>query len=182
VRLILFTLIVSTTIGLLSGRGLRDFPSVRPRWWWLAFLGVALQLVPLTGALGTAAVLGSFVALIVFATANLRAPGFVPILLGLLLNALVISANQGMPVTRHALAASNQAETLTDLVRNGGTKHHLADEGTALLPLGDVIPIGSPVDQAISIGDVLIHLGGAWFMVAAMPRRQRRIAETKPVT
>jgi hypothetical protein len=126
------------------------------------------------------ALLASFVALGVFTVANVRAPGFVPILAGLALNALVIAANGGMPVTEHALIASNQASTMSDLVRSGGAKHRLADEDTVLLPLGDVIAIGTPIDQAISMGDLLVHLGVAWFVIGAMPRR-RRAAEASPV-
>jgi hypothetical protein len=179
-RLILFTLTASTAIGLVAGGTVRDFPAVRVRWWWLALLGVALQFLPLSGAAGAVALLASFTALGVFAVANVRAPGFVPILVGLSLNAAVIGVNGGMPVTQHALIASNQAATVTDLVRSGGAKHHLADDDTVLLPFADIIPIGTPIDQAISVGDVAVHLGVAWFMVGAMPRR-RRAAEARPV-
>jgi hypothetical protein len=172
VRLILLTVTASIAVGLLVGHGVRGFPAIRPRWVWIAFAAVLAQLVPLTGAAGAAVLFASFAALLVFAAANVRLPGFAPILLGLALNASVIVANQGMPVTRDALVASNQSATLTALIRDGGSKHHLADDDTRLLVLADTIPVGSPIDQAISIGDVLVHLGVAWFIVAAMPRRQ----------
>jgi len=61
------------------------------------------------------------------------------------------------------------------LIADGGAKHHLADGGTILLPLADVIPLGDPLDLAISVGDVIVQLGAAWFIVSAMPRRQPRI-------
>jgi hypothetical protein len=172
VRLILLTVTASIAVGLLVGHGLRGFPAVRPRWGGLAFAAVLAQLLPLAGAPGAAVLVASFAALLAFAAANVRLPGFAPILLGLALNAAVIVANQGMPVTRDALVGSNQSETLTALVRDGGSKHHLADGDTRLLPLADAIPVGSPVDQAISVGDVFVHLGVAWFIVAAMPRRR----------
>jgi hypothetical protein len=85
-------------------------------------------------------------------------------------------------VTRNALEGSNQSATLDELIASGGAKHHLADERTVLLPLGDVIPLGAPLDQAISVGDVCVELGAAWFIVGSMPRRQPRIVETKAAT
>jgi hypothetical protein len=172
-RLILLTVLVALAAGFLTGGTLREFPTVQTRWWWLALVGVAMQFVTGGGALETALLLGSFVVLLAFVALNLRAPGFALILLGLVLNAAVITANQGMPVTRHALVASGQSETLPELAADGdGQKHFLADDDTLLLPLGDVIPIGSPVRQAISIGDICVHLGIAWFIVMAMRRRE----------
>jgi len=171
-RLILLTVLAAVAIGTLAGGSLRAFPTVRIRWWWLALAGVAMQYVVVGGALALTLLLGSFAVLIVFALRNVRAPGFALVLVGLALNATVIGANQGMPVTRAALVASGQAETLPDLAADeDGRKHLLADDDTLLLPLGDVIAIGGPVRQAISVGDICVHLGIAWFIVAAMRRR-----------
>jgi Family of unknown function (DUF5317) len=182
-RLIMFTVVAATVAGLLAGGTLRDFPSVKLRGAWLALAGVVLQFIPLGGAIGTALLYASFVALIAFAIINVRAShGFALILIGLALNAIVIVANQGMPVTRNALEGSNQSATLAELIADGGAKHHLADDGTILLPLGDVIPLGAPLDQAISVGDVCVQLGAAWFIVSMMPRRQPRIVGTKAAT
>ena len=181
-RLIMATVVVATIAGLLAGGTLRDFPSVGIRAAWLALAGVVLQFVPVGGTLGTVLLYASFAALIAFAVVNVRVHGFVLILVGLALNALVIVANQGMPVTRDALEHSNQSATLADLIANGGAKHHLAGDGTVLLPLGDVIPLGAPFDQAISVGDVCVQLGAAWFIVASMPRRHPRVVRTKAVT
>jgi hypothetical protein len=178
----MFTVVAATAAGLSAGGTLRDFPSVKLRGVWLALLGVVLQFIPLDGAPATALLYASFVALIVFAIINVRARGFALILVGLALNALVIVANQGMPVTRNALEGSNQSATLADLVANGGAKHHLADAGTILLPLGDVIPLGTPFDQAISFGDACVQLGAAWFIVSTMPRRSPRVIRTKAAT
>jgi hypothetical protein len=178
VRLILFTVTASIAVGLLAGRGLRGFPSIGPRWVALAFAAVLAQLLPLTGLAGAVVLYASFVALLVFVAVNVRLAGFAPILLGLALNAIVIVANQGMPVTRDALVASNQAASLTALIHEGGSKHHLADDETRLLVLADTIPVGSPIDQAISVGDVFVHLGVAWFVVAAMPRRRQALTRS----
>ena len=171
-RLILVSVAAAIVLGLVSGGTLRDFPSVKLRLAWLAAAGVFLQFVPVSGDLGFGVLLLSFALLLAFAAVNLRSPGFVLIATGLCLNALVIGLNHGMPVTREALIGSDQAQTLPDLVRNGGEKHHLADTRTVLLPLADVIAVGHPVDQAVSLGDVCVHLGIGWFIVVAMhPRR-----------
>lgn len=181
-RLIMLSVVAATAVGLLAGGTLRDFPSVKLRGAWLAFAGVVLQFIPLGGSIGTGLLYASFLALIAFVSLNVRAHGFTLILIGLALNAVVIVANQGMPVTRDALEGSNQSATLDELIARGGAKHHLADDGTILLPLGDVIPLGEPLDQAISAGDVCVQLGAVWFIVSSMPRRRRRIVTTEAAT
>jgi hypothetical protein len=178
-RSIVLTVLVAAVAGMLAGGTFRDFPSVRIRGAWLALAGVAMQFVPVGGTVATALLYGSFAALITFAALNVRAHGFALILVGLALNAVVIVANSGMPVTQNALERSNQSATLADLVATGGAKHHLADDDTILLPLGDVIPLGTPFNQAISVGDVCVQLGVAWFIVFAMPRRRPLVVENE---
>jgi hypothetical protein len=181
-RLILLTVLVALGVGLLTGGSLRDFPTIKTRWWWLALAGVAMQFVTGGGTLERTLLLGSFVALLAYVIANIRAPGFPLVLIGLLLNLSVIAANQGMPVTRHALEASGQGDTVGELATNGdGQKHYLVVEGdgTRLLVLGDVIALGAPVRQAVSVGDIFVHLGIAWFIVVAMRRRDAE-AEVEP--
>lgn len=170
--LIPLTVIVAVVVGLIMGGSFRAFGSFRVRWAWLALVGVAIQFAPVSGTVAYVTLLASFAMLLVVAAANLRTPGFVLILTGLCLNALVIVADHGMPVTREALVRSGQAGTLTDLVQRGGAKHHLAGEETRLLLLGDVLGVGRPIDQAVSLGDVCVHLGIGWCIVVAMqPRR-----------
>jgi hypothetical protein len=181
-RLIMFTVVAATVAGLLAGGTLRDFPSVTIRGAWLALAGVVLQTIPLGGTIGTALLFASFAALVAFASLNIRVAGFALILVGLALNAVVIVVNQGMPVTRDALEGSHQSATLDELIASGGAKHNLADDGTILLPLGDVIALGDPLDQAISVGDVCVQLGAAWFIVSSMPRRHPRVVRTKAAT
>ena len=182
-RLVLLTVSVAIVVGLIAGRTLREFPTVRLRWAWLALAGVVLQFLPTRGTGAFAILLSSFAVLLVFAILNLRAPGFILIATGLCLNVLVIAVNRGMPVTREALVDSNQVDTLTDLVQHGGAKHRLAGDDTVLLPLADVIGIGEPVNQALSVGDVCVHLGVGWFIVVAMqPRRLAPVAPNDSTT
>ena len=171
--LILITVALATIVGLATGGRLREFPSIPFRWWGVAIAGVALQLAPTSAALAHAALLISLAALLVFALVNLRTAGFILIFVGSVLNAAVIVANHGMPVTREALAASGEVSTtLSDLRTNGGAKHHLADDGSVLLPLADAIGIPAPVGAIVSVGDICVYLGVGWFVAAALrPRR-----------
>jgi hypothetical protein len=172
VLLILGTIAIGLAIGLARRGSLRDFPSTPVRALWLALAGVVLQYLILRGSLAFPVLLASFACLIAFAAANLRAPGFAVILIGLALNTVVIAANRGMPVTREALDTSGQGGTISELITDArGQKHLLATDRTVLLPLGDVIGIPAPIAQAVSVGDLFVHVGIAWFIVAALRKR-----------
>jgi Family of unknown function (DUF5317) len=169
-RLILTTVSIAIAIGYLAGGRLSGLARLDLRWPALALVGVALQFAPWSGMPGFVALLLSFAGLIAFALANARQAGFVLIVVGLAMNLTVIAVNQGMPVTRASLVRSGQADTLASLVDDGGNKHHLAGPTDALVVLGDWIPVGGPVRQSISIGDLFVHVGLAWFIIVAMRR------------
>jgi hypothetical protein len=99
---------------------------------------------------------------------NIRIVGFPIILVGIAMNFLVIGLNQGMPVARHALVSSGQADTLDDLISNPYPKHHLASDDDFVGFLGDVIGVPQPVGQAISIGDLFTYGGVGVVIVAGM--------------
>jgi hypothetical protein len=99
------------------------------------------------------------------------------------LNLAVIGANAGMPVSRSAIVASGQQDTLGELAEDGdGVKHHLAGPSTRLLPLGDVLAVPPPVKQVISVGDIAVDAGIFWFVVGAMSPRRRRLLRREPGT
>lgn len=175
------TVAIGVLIGTATGGSLRELPHLSIRWAWMALAGVALQFTPLKGTPGYAVLLASFAFLLLFALGNLDRPGFFLVLAGLCLNTLVIAVNRGMPVTREALSQSNQAALLPDLVASGGAKHHLVNRQTRLLLLGDVIGVPAPVNQAVSVGDICVHMGIAWYIVVAMkPERYPTLAVPKP--
>ena len=179
-RLIVATVAVFFVVGLATGGSVRNLGADRIRRGFLAFAGVAVQFVVLGGAWGYALLILSFALLITFAVANIRLPGFALIVLGLSLNAAVIIANHGMPVSAAALKASNQMDTLPELQQDrDGAKHVLADDRTTLRFLGDVIPVGTPLDQVVSAGDVAAYLGVGWFVIGSMHRR-RETDDTDP--
>ncbi len=179
--LFLGVIVLAIAAGYLAGGRLRRFEGLELRWWWLAPLGLALQAVPLPNAReGTdlavrVAVLSlSYLLLLAFAGANLRVAGVSLVMVGLASNMLVIAVNGGMPVSRHALEASGQADVLQLLLKDEGAKHHLMTPADHLTQLGDVIPVGSPIKQVVSVGDVFVYAGLVWLIVAVMRGRTRR--------
>jgi hypothetical protein len=167
-RLVVLTMPVAILVGYLAGGRLGNLANVRFRWPVSGLAGIALQFAPVAGTDGTLLLVGSFLFLFVAAGVNRRLPGFTLILVGLWLNFVVIAINEGMPVTRHALAASGQANTLSELRSGADTKHHLASDQDALVFLGDAIPIPPPVRQAVSLGDLLAYAGAMWFVIRGM--------------
>jgi hypothetical protein len=181
--LIAGVLVIGVVLGYLAGGRLRGLEDLRLRWWGLAPLGLLMQLVPLPlhghldKQVSVDLLIASYPVLLAFVAKNIRLPGLPLMFIGLSMNLLVISVNDGMPVTRHALEASGQGNLLQDLIHHGGAKHHLVGSGDILLPLGDVIAIGSPIRQVLSAGDLVVYAGLVWLIVAVMRRRPR---ETEP--
>jgi uncharacterized membrane protein len=173
-RLILATFALALAIGYLRGGRLSNVSGLHVRWAPAAMIGLAMQFAPVPGrTLPLAMLLSSFVLLTVFAAVNLRLVGFPLIALGICCNFLVIAVNHGMPVTQHALEASGQESTLRMLIEQGGAKHHLATSADEWLFLGDVIALG-PIQQAVSVGDVLTYAGVMWLIVASMASSEGR--------
>jgi hypothetical protein len=172
---VIATLILAVAIGLLSGGRISGLSSLRLRWAPVALVGLVLQFLLPPGNWPFVLLMISFVLLAAFAIRNLQVPGFTLILAGLLMNFLVIGINSGMPVPAHALEASDQMGELDYLIEHGGAKHHLATDDDELMFLADVIPLGSPVRQAISGGDIVAYVGVGYVIIAGMrsDRRQR---------
>lgn len=168
---VLITLVIAVAIGLFAGGRLSGLSALRLRWAPLALLGLALQFLAPAGAWSFPVLLVSFAMLVAFALANLRIPGFVLIVVGIAMNLTVIGINGGMPVPRWSLERSDQIGELQYLIDHGGAKHHLATSDDHLLFLADVIPIPSPIRQAVSAGDIVAYVGVAFVIVSAMRRR-----------
>jgi len=177
-KLILGAIVVAVAVGFLIGGSLRNLSHVRIRWSALALVGLGLQLVPVgsnQSGLGFGLLMFSYALLMAFAIVNIRSSGFPLIVVGLVLNALVIGVNHGMPVERHALVASGQGNTLVALEHDGGAKHHLATSRDRLLFLGDVVAVPQPAGQVVSAGDVFTYAGVIWFVLGGMRRRQEPV-------
>jgi Family of unknown function (DUF5317) len=170
-------ILLSVLTGYLVGGRLRGFERLSLRHWWLAPIGLGLQVLSLpdarhgTDLLVRMAVLGvSYALLLLFAGMNITIPGMPLLLVGLTLNAVVVIANGGMPYSRQALEASGQTAALKHLTADE-PKHHLMTSEDRLTPLADVIPIPQPIGQVASVGDVFVYAGLAWLIVAVMRGR-----------
>jgi hypothetical protein len=181
VTLAAISIVVALGLGYAAGGRLPDLLRLRLRWPLAATGGLLLQVVPFPGslrALTFPALLLSFLLLGAFTVVNIRLVGFPVILLGLALNVAVIAPNRGMPVTRQALAAAHELQTLAALERGGG-HYHLASEKDVLVPLADGIGAAMPFHLVISPGDVAIYAGFLWFLVWGMlPRGRHRQSRT----
>ena len=174
-KLMVICMAAILAVGYLLGGRLRNVADLQLRWPGLALVGLALQFVTGPGdTVPLACLYLSFVLLIMFTVANIRVFGFPLILAGVMCNLLVIGTNGGMPVSAHALVASDQGQFLGDLENNPYPKHHLATEDDLLRFLGDVIPVPTPVAQAISLGDILTYGGVGMVIVGAMRTMPRR--------
>jgi hypothetical protein len=174
-RFLLAAIVVAVGLGYLLGGRLRNVEGLRLRWWWLAPVGLAMQLAPIPGHSDTAEgvslglLIASYPILLAFALRNVTLAGFPLIVAGLVLNFIVISANGGMPVGIHALIASGQRDVLAPDVRKDiEPKHHIERDDDVLLQLADVIPVGDPINQVLSAGDIAIYVGVVWLIAAAM--------------
>jgi hypothetical protein len=180
-RLVLVTFSFAVLIGYLTGGRLSALAGVKVRWPATAMIGLALQFAPVPGkTLPLMMLWVSFGSLFVFAIANIRVVGFPLIAIGIVLNFTVIAVDHGMPVTREALVASHQQDTLQALLNDGGAKHHLSGSSDHLLFLGDVTAV-PPIRQIVSIGDVLTYLGVMLLIIGGMRGRASPAVEMPEV-
>lgn len=180
--------------GLALGGSFRRLSQARFRWWALAIVGFGLQLLPVPAAfdgnrhaISLGLLFASYAALLVFVAANIRQRGFPVVAIGFALNALVIAANAGMPVSAQALRHAAGPDFVRDarhLQADGGAKHHLERPGDMLVPLSDVIGIGRPIDAIFSIGDFFWLAGTAWVVAGVMvgPRYRGKHLAGREVT
>jgi Family of unknown function (DUF5317) len=174
-KLLLAVVVLSVWLGYLLGGRLHHLEAIRPRWWGLVLLGLAIQFVPLPeGGAGTdlmirnAVLALSYSLLIVFGLVNLRMPGMFLVIAGLACNMTVIVVNGGMPASAQALIDSGQEDVLAYLQDQGADKHHLLTDDDQLTFLADIIAVPEPIGQAVSVGDIILYAGLTWLIVAAM--------------
>ncbi len=171
--------LIGLVIGLLTGGSLLGFSVVRFRHLWLMAIAIAVQVVIFTRPVGTwdfVLEYGPYIYIVtilmtlVFMAYNLHIPALQLILIGAFLNGAVIIANGGyMPVSSEAMRISGLDERFereldpeTATVEVQLTNNKRIEDATLLKFLGDLIPVpyGPTGPTVISIGDILIALGG----------------------
>ncbi|HEY3208471.1 MAG TPA: DUF5317 domain-containing protein [Actinomycetota bacterium] len=175
--LILAVIVAGLLVGIALGGDVRTLSEIKLRWWPLALVGLGLQLIPVPSMSGqidhwlaVGLLVASYVVLLVFVAMNIRLAGFPMIAAGFALNLFVISLNGGMPVTQNALRqayGSSYAAEIARLQEHGGAKHHLARDDDVLVSVADVIPVGGPLHQVLSVGDIVFMAGVFWVIAAA---------------
>jgi hypothetical protein len=150
---------------------------------WMVLVALAIQillaLVELPSDrfddLGLALVLASYAFLLAFCFVNLRISMMWVIGLGIALNALVIGLNQGMPTADNEVT-TRSGRTIEEPIER--TVKHRPESDDDLLPfLGDRLRVPEPVDEVISIGDLVIGLG--IILVCYQGSRVRRPARSR---
>jgi hypothetical protein len=173
--LLLYAIAIGLLVGRLAGGRVRDLERVQITWWGLAIGGLLVQLVlfapPVAdriGAVGPAIYVLSTIAVLAALMRNLEQPGFTLIAIGAVANLIPVLANGGaMPSDPAAwLALTGTAE----LPVPGFSNSVLIGPETNFPFLGDVfvLPRPWPLANVFSIGDVLIGIGAAWFLIRAM--------------
>ena len=181
-KILLLTLGVAVAAGWVAGGRLRRLSDLHFKGVPILLGSLVVALLPLFVEIGDrgARVLSGVANLVVigFLAVNVRThrgavrAGIAVMMLGWMLNAIVITANGGMPLSPWAYEQSGQSVTTDPITagQDGFYKIVLAGKGTWLRELGDVIPIRAIV-QVVSIGDLLIVAGIDGVIIAAMRRK-----------
>lgn len=194
--LLVYAVVIGLVVGALSGGRLSELGKVRIRFWPVALAGLLFQallfsspLAASVGQLGPSLYVLSTTLVLMSLILNIRQPGVWLIVVGAFLNFAAIVANAGyMPAAPDAVAAIQGTLALPTA---DYTNSAIATGATALSFLGDifVLPRPLPLANVFSIGDLLIGVGGAWYVIATMHGRATQLtragvgrAAQRPVT
>ena len=175
-------------IGLLAGGSLWNLASLRLRMVGLLLGAIVLRFavvaaldagIPIAETLRLPLLAAAYGMLLVGLWANREYPGLGLALVGVLSNTAVIVINGGyMPIYEPSLTAAGFTSADVSAI------HVILPEGLnaafllRLGPLGDVIPIPLPIFQnVISIGDVFLSVGLAFFLFASVVRTPEELDE-----
>lgn len=184
--LLLYAVIIGLALGFATGGRLSRLAHARIRMWQVVLLGFAFQAAlfsPLlgddVGRLGPSLYVASTTLVTMALVVNLPQRGFGLITLGACLNFAAIVANGGqMPASPEAVAAF----TGTAIDSGTGFANSVRMDAAVLPFLGDifVLPRPLPFANIFSIGDVLIGVGGAYFIWRTMRSGRDAVAQTSP--
>lgn len=171
---ILYALPIGLILGVLTGGHLARLGEFRIRWAPLALAGLLVQVIlfldPVARAVGPAGMpiyVASTAMVLMVVLRNAARPGLALVALGAVSNLAAILANGGyMPASPEAMAALGKS--VGEAYSNSAVMNQ-----PALWPLTDIfaLPAGLPFANVFSIGDVLIGIGLAWAVAAAMHAR-----------
>lgn len=176
---ILYAIPIGLLAGALLGGRVENLGEIRFRLAPLAIVVLLVQVVlfsPLADGLsqdaGRAVYVVSTALVVAVVLANLRLTGVPIVVLGAVANLAAIVANGGaMPASVGALAALGMGV--------GGNTNSIVVAHPALEPLTDIfaLPAALPFANVFSVGDVVIGVGIALVIAAAMRRRADGVAD-----
>ncbi|HVL89034.1 MAG TPA: DUF5317 family protein [Actinomycetota bacterium] len=166
-KLMALTIAAAVAAGFLARGRLRRLADVQFRGLPILFVSLGVALLPLLVEVSDSAarwltgianlVVIAFLAVNVRAMRGLIRVGLVVVAAGWMLNAIVIAANAGMPLSVRAYERSGQTDPIT-AGQGGFYKIVVADDDTTLRFLGDAIPVRA-LGQVVSVGDILLSVG-----------------------
>ncbi|HVE74483.1 MAG TPA: DUF5317 domain-containing protein [Mycobacteriales bacterium] len=161
--------LAAVLVATLCGGSLERLGSLPLRSPWLVWAAFAAQLVGtiLGGPIFAVGLVLSAALAVGWLVRNRGIRGTGLVSLGLLANAVVVSANGAMPVSVDA--AGRAGVTTQALVADRDPRHELMTDSTRVRWLGDVIPVPLPVrPEVISPGDVAVAAGLAQLVLLGM--------------
>lgn len=114
---------------------------------------------------------GTFLLLMTVIWLNRRSPALLLMGAGILLNLLVIAANDGkMPVSADGLIRAGLEHYIEPLEAGSVITHQLLHDETRLSFLADIFVLAKPYPRpkVFSLGDVVLAAGALWFIVGGM--------------
>jgi hypothetical protein len=173
--------VAALVIPLLTRGSYSRMLNVRWHWAGLLFAGVAIQLVLEFASIpkahwhdvGYGLLVASYVLILAFVARNLVLRGMGIVFIGIACNALVITANQGMPV-------KFPAEWQNKPWAKATVKHHPQQPDEQLLFLSDIIVLKSPLESIASFGDLILAVGLCDVAYNASRKPKRRTPRGSP--
>lgn len=168
---ILYAIPAGILVGFLLRGRLDGLLELKFRWAWLAIGGLLVQVVLFTefgdriaGDAAPGVYVASTLAVLIALLRNIRLAGLPIAAIGSFLNLAAILANGG------AMPADPGALHLAGFEGPGDHTNSVVLAEPALRLLTDVfaVPAGVPLANVFSVGDVLIAVGVAWAIAAAM--------------
>lgn len=179
-----FTLALILMVVVCTGGSFERLVHIPVRSSWLLMAGLALQIgleytgfpTGLVDTVGYALLMLSYALILAFCFTNLlRIPGFGVVVVGVMLNAVVIGLNQGMPAKDEPVRTASGQEVLQPIERT--VKYRPKTDDTLLPFLSDIIRFPEPFDQTtVSFGDLVIAIGLADVAYHGSRRTRRRIS------
>jgi len=180
----------SIIIATLRGGKLKNLGDTYIKGWYLLILSSILQAVlAINKAIGISLINNilnknfvlfiaiSYILLVIVAIMNIKKRYMLVLLIGIILNFLVIMANEGqMPVSTEGIKGINKETYIEN--RSLDVKHIAVTKDTRLVYLSDIILIDRPypLPKVISIGDVFLMLGLFMFFQEEMVKRNQEIS------